>query len=564
MRFSRWDQEASTADSNAFLLGLALRHANEISDAQQREHLIACITRNDVLSLCDLDFAYTTLSPSDSLHTRQIGAFFSKRADLDLGVNRREAAERKFIDAEELCRQTNTVFRKRARGEFLFSPRVESVLFRAQRKVAFILGDVPNLSDLQFRFGPGATTQVPKRTASTRRKLGEVYACSEDFVEFLPEFLGEFPHWTAMQTGDGPKTPVEIHDGRLVFVPKTAKVDRAVVVEPMLNSMFQLGVGDHIARRLRRVGIDIRDQSRNQRLAREGSLTGALATLDLSSASDTVARELVYELLPVDWALFLEKGRTSHVVYQDYRFYVEKFSSMGNGYTFPLETLIFYALAAACCEEGELGVVSVYGDDIIVPSSRYDLLSEVLTATGFLLNSKKSFATGPFRESCGKDYHSGFDIRPCYIKTALAPRDLFRLHNFYMRTGYSELAAVVLTAIPPQLMLWGPDGFGDGHLIGGPPLRPCNRDKGWCGYVFDTYTFRNVTDFTVGRGDSVLPVYSTYAKSVSEMTAVLSGGNLSIKVRETDPLIWRKGNLGVTTPGKKGYNRISIYTLRDS
>ena len=88
---------------------------------------------------------------------------------------------------------------------------------------------------------------------------------------------------------------------------------------------------------------------------------------------------------------------------------------MGNGFTFPLETLIFWALTASACE-GDVDSVSVYGDDIICPRERADDVIDTLTMCGFKINLEKSFVEGPFRESCGCDYYKGIDIRPFYKK----------------------------------------------------------------------------------------------------------------------------------------------------
>lgn len=566
MLFTSWISKIGSSKTNSLLSGLALRHLALVEDEREREHLSASITSNDVSSLCNYSPPYDKLSPSDSYHLRQVTAFFGKRDDVDLGTDRRDAAIRTFIETEELCRKTNEIFKKRARGEFLFSPRVESILFRAQRKVAFILGDLPEISALKLRFGPGATTQVSKRTASPRAKLGQEYACSEDFADILKDVLEEMPSWLPEGDLDVVRVPVQIHDGRLVFVPKTAKTDRSIVIEPSLNQMVQLGIGEHIARRLCRVGIDIRDQRPNQVAAREGSLTGALATLDLSSASDTISTELVHELLPVDWFLFLNRARTSHVEFEGYRFVLEKFSANGNGFTFPLETLLFYAIVCASVEEDDESKVLAYGDDLIVPSKYFDEVCNTLHCLGFLVNRKKSFGSGPFRESCGKDYHSGVDIRPCYIKTALSCKDLFRLYNYYSRRGLEEFALHVLELIPKHLVLWGPDGYGDGHLIGGPPPRPKGRDKGWGGYVFDTYTLRSVKSFKTYKNDRVFPCYSIYLQESipwwePSIAKIPLSGDLD-KVLDRALLEYHKdGNWGLSVPGSKGYKRISIYTF---
>lgn len=586
MRFTRWDQTANKVQTHAIIKELALFHAHRIGDVEAKERLVELVSTDDYLGLCDFELDYASVSVWDAINIRQVCAFFSKRADIEIdGVSKLRTGVVKFIEAEQLCRQTNDIIRLWRVGDFSFPSGVESKLLRAQQKIATILGGVPKLSAIKPRFGPGATTQIPKRIASARRKLSMVHACSEDLFPVLKDCLEELQSWLdyvgvpqegkveflpplmdfvtfgsqlsvingysdedpreydtylyesfetyrrlylelcekhglqPSRSGDLLKVtkcsvPVEIHPGKLAFVPKSAKTFRAVVVEPSLNSMFQLGIGDYMAARLRRFGVDISDQSLNQRLAREGSLSGALATLDLSSASDTIALELVYMLLPVDWALFLAKFRTGKISYEGVDIRLEKFSSMGNGFTFPLETLIFYALACACANENDVLNVNAYGDDIIVPTYCYGELCELLRCVGFITNKSKSFADGPFRESCGADYLSGIDIRPSYIKDALSGFDLFRLHNQYARRGEVDAANLVLTFLDPTLQRWGPDGYGDGHLIskssGHREGSSYKRDLGWSGYTFETYTFKARRDFTVLPGDSVYPSYCTY------------------------------------------------------
>jgi len=101
--------------------------------------------------------------------------------------------------------------------------------------------------------------------------------------------------------------------------------------------------------------------------------------------------------------------------------FYEKFASMGNGFTFELETLIFWSLcvATAAYYQEDASKVSVYGDDIIVPANIALACIEVLDFCGFKTNKEKSFVFGPFRESCGKDYFEGFPVRPFYLKEAV-------------------------------------------------------------------------------------------------------------------------------------------------
>lgn len=575
MRYTRWDEQARTESTNEIVNELASWHLSEISECQQGLVIAGLLSRGDLFSLCNFELDYSQLTPHEAYHCRQVLAFYQKRADIDIGSDRRAVAVEKFKESEELCSRTNEIFRLWASGKFSFCQDVESVFHRAQRKISRILGDVPSLSDVKVRFGPGATTQVTKRMASVRRKLSQKFACSEDFLWASKRSLEEMPGWVPF-TGDSDSALValEIHDCELNFVPKTAKTDRAIAVEPMLNSMFQLGIGSYMADRLRRFGVDIRDQTRNQILARSGSITGALATLDLSSASDTVATELVYHLLPVDWALLLSSYRSAKCKTDWGTLKLQKFSSMGNGFTFPLETLIFYALSVSCVEVDQEDSVSVYGDDIIVPVGAYALLSRVLHAAGFILNPSKSFSTGSFRESCGKDYLSGTDIRPCYIKDALTCSDLFVLHNYYVRRGLQVPASLLLKYLDPELQLWGPDGYGDGHLLGDWLPRPHKRSHGWAGYTFDTFSYKSRKDFSSFTTDYVLPSYSIYVNPAEpgfpddcpidpkfERINANFGRRAAFHNVARPSKVDRPLGFGVVLPGTKGYKRLSVYVL---
>jgi len=570
----RWDEQYSSKGSTEIARRIALWHLSEVSLAsKQFLDIYGFIESMDFKALCHYELDYCELTPSDAYNLRQVLALFSKRQDLDIGCDKREVALVKFREAEQLCLETNRIFKSWTRGDLTFTSRVESVFHSAQRKISRILGNLPSLSELNLRFGPGATTTVVKRMASARRKLGEAFTCSEELLSIASAVLEEMPAWVPFEKeSESVLVALEVHPCKLSFVPKSAKTDRAIAVEPMLNTMCQLGIGDYIASRLRREGIDIKDQSRNQNAARLGSLTGELATLDLSSASDTVAIELVYHLLPIDWFLFLSKLRTGKCDVEGKVEVLQKFSSMGNGFTFPLETLLFYALAVSCVRSEDVKLVSVYGDDIIIPTYAYPLLNEVLTAAGFLLNASKSFASGPFRESCGKDYLSGIDIRPYYCKGPFLIADLFTFHNYYVRRGLDEAALIVLEYIPKSLRKYGPDGYGDGHLLGDFVPIPYNRHLGWSGYTFQTFSFKARRSLVKSRGDAVFPLYAIYAQpprlgipgmepSTLERIGANYGRRAAFHNVAKSSVTHRKGELSVVTPGVQGYKVLSIYVL---
>jgi hypothetical protein len=429
----------------------------------------------------------------------QIRALFSKNADLELGYDPLKAAVEASIKAELQCRGVNRYF-----GSLCPFGGVVTVVSRARRKIAEVLGPVPALERLKPRFGPGASTTIKRSEACWEGKLQAPIVCSEDLLPYVHSFLPETASWTWRHALDlrpfplhedgstvGGNVPVVVDVGKLIFVEKNAKTHRPICVEPLLNGFWQLGVGDYIKDRLRvRAHQDLTDQSRNQRLAREGSVTGKLATIDLSSASDTLAFSVVFDLLPEPWVDLLSKLRTGIMSYSGQEYELEKFSSMGNGFTFELETLIFWSLAQASTEVlGEdTNKVSIYGDDIIVPSRVCDLLVAALTWCGFNVNTEKSFWEGPFRESCGADWLLGDDVRPIFKKDRLSYQWLFTFHNWAIRNGEISLARIARGFIPKEWTMFGPDGYGDGHLLGSYELiKPrAARRAGWEAGYFHT------------------------------------------------------------------------------
>jgi len=241
-----------------------------------------------------------------------------------------------------------------------------------------------------------------------------------------------------------------VNYNKVTFVPKTAQTHRAIAIEPLMNIFLQLGVGDLLSNRLKTFGLNLFSQERNQNLARLGSCWNGRwqdcpVTLDLSMASDTLCIELVKALLPEEWFDHLSDIRSPIGVYGSEVIHWAKFSSMGNGFTFPLESMIFYALSLASCRHFgyDKSSLAVYGDDIICPRGVALFLVEVLKYSGFSLNDSKSYILGPFRESCGTDWFLGTDVRPFFLKRELKnARDLIFLLNSLLSSdchyfGYS-------------------------------------------------------------------------------------------------------------------------------
>jgi len=340
------------------------------------------------------------------------------------GRIRRDKAITKMLLSEVSCKRLND------NGIPEFTNK-SSIVFRAQQLVANVLGTVDDVYSAMgdhLAFTSGATV--------CRRKIyGDPYYkydVTRPLKVSLPAFRvakllsNTTPLWREQKW--------EICDGNVVFtVPKACDIDRAACKEPAGNQLIQSNVGSYIRKRLKLFGVDLNDQSLNQRLAREGSVTGALATLDLKSASDSISQRCVFELLAPSWVDLLDKLRSPYGLLPDgKRVKWEKHSTMGNGYTFELESLIFWALTKATVESemntvcqypSRAPIVSVYGDDIICPSLHYDVVVQTLNAFGFTVNEKKSFSTGPFRESCGGHYYRGINVKPFYIRAPLDSPD---------------------------------------------------------------------------------------------------------------------------------------------
>jgi hypothetical protein len=168
----------------------------------------------------------------------------------------------------------------------------------------------------------------------------------------------------------------------------------------------------------------------NQELARV-AVQQNLATIDLSSASDSITRQLVINLLPFEWWSLLDDLRVKTTIVNGQIHELEMFSTMGNGFTFELESLLFYAVTRVVCwRSGVKGRISVFGDDIIAPTAIVRRLKRVFDYLGFQMNPKKTHSTGYFRESCGKHYYRGFDVTPFYIRRAVSTLpDLISLLN---------------------------------------------------------------------------------------------------------------------------------------
>jgi hypothetical protein len=311
---------------------------------------------------------------------------------------------------------------------------VEGIISDARRKVIRILDRVDLTCD-KFPYkefiegcdwGPGATATLKSRDARLDKKILErPLSVTSRALPYMRSYISYDTSMGSARLGFQAESysplPCEfqvVEYDRFTTVPKNWKTRRSIAIQPTANLFLQKGIGRMIRNRLRRDGIDLDDQSRNQILASRAFKDG-YATIDLAKASDSVSSELVDLLLPPSWVIPMRDLRTRFTKIGDHMHHLNKFSAMGNGFTFELESLIFYSLLYATirCEARDFeSEIAVYGDDLIVHQKHFKRVVEVLNYCGFSINDDKSFSEGHFFESCGKHYFGGFDVTPVFQK----------------------------------------------------------------------------------------------------------------------------------------------------
>jgi hypothetical protein len=430
--------------------------------------------------LLDLSVSAEQYSCVDDFRRAYAASMLLSKADfLKLDRDRVSVAMEKFEKFELSCKLTNSRFRMLHLDPLFSGPNVW-LLNATKRKIASILGDfVPDEMFEYANWGPGVTLMIKGERATSVNKFQYETGITRDLYSLFSRFdFDRYPIWQD-HLGNLPGYPTFEVGSNTVTVPKDAKTDRVISVEPGINLWFQKGIGQMIRHRLRSKGVNLNDQSRNQHLARI-ALKRELATVDFSSASDSISLELVRELIPPDWFEWMDTLRSHYGRIKDRVFKWEKFSSMGNGFTFELESLIFFAAANAVAEFQGLDTsdISAYGDDVIIPSTCFKLFSDYSYFLGFTVNESKSFFSGEFRESCGSYYLSGVDVKPIFLKKRLTTLEtVFKFGNAVRRLSHrmcnymfcdSNLRTAfdsITKLVPSRLRLRIPDGYGDGGFI---------------------------------------------------------------------------------------------------
>jgi hypothetical protein len=343
-----------------------------------------------------------------------------RKCDLPSTIDREAAAVATFELCEHQCATTNSRLR-RYLPEHLFIEEPDLPVYdfinRWRKNVIKLMGNLPD--SLLPRFSGGATyadTGLLKTIPDKMSSTPTIYSATTCLLPLWGE-----TSWarSLVKTRPWQSRPRQVRGNIFFTVPKDGTKFRGCAKEASIAVTYQLDVGRLLKDRLLTIGIDLlRGQPMHQAAAKLASADGSLATIDMSNASDTVSRVLVQLLVRGDWHELLCSLRATHTRVNGRWHRLEKFSSMGNGFTFELETVIFATLARTVIadEGGDPDSVMCYGDDLIVPTQYYKSVIAGLRLFGFTPNSRKTFAEGPFRESCGGDFWDGKPVRAHYLE----------------------------------------------------------------------------------------------------------------------------------------------------
>lgn len=319
----------------------------------------------------------------------------------------------------------------------------ERIFLRARGLILSVLGPDCQLEDvfLRAKHSSGSSLGVPYSDTSPEAKFTFPITLTSRVKPLMKEYLAYdtnirealFKHQgTSIQ-----KWYTVVEGSRATTVDKTDDKRRFICVEPTGNMFLQQGLMQMMYERLASFGIvlpEVPDQHRVK--AKESSISCREATIDWSSASDCVSIEVLRWLLPPAWFQMVWDLRCDVTLIEGEPVTLNMISSMGNATTFPLETLVFWSLGMATVmsadprnnalfpEWKDSRLVSVFGDDCIIPTQYASSFIEVCECVGFIINEEKSFysPTFQFRESCGGDYLAGFDVRPFFLKAPTSNR----------------------------------------------------------------------------------------------------------------------------------------------
>lgn len=413
------------------------------------------------------------------------------------------------VDAWKACCLTNHELRNPDND-----PELEATLFGVARVLSRLMGRRRPTNDHQG-FGPGRNDVCHGKHVGRLHKYSARLTSTPENVPRLREVLKASPLWErAIRTatrqwhtnpahvGPPPATDpfwglkplviAHVPGNVMLLVNKDETTRRVIRYEPSGNLVVQRIWGRFFSQVLQyNCGICLeKSQPIHKFLALSSSRTSNYSTIDLKSASAHIATNLCREVLPDDVFHALDSCRSQSTLWHECLDFDNDtgFCSMGNGFTFEFQTLLYYAVAQYCLESADdvcgpvCSTARVFGDDVIIASAESDAFRWAITRLGFVVNSSKTF-TEPhgFRESCGCDAYCGVDVTPPYLRkwpTTVSELLPFvnRLHSWITKMGlqghpvgdevraaHADLTSIIDVASNTGVPR-GPADMGDGHI----------------------------------------------------------------------------------------------------
>jgi hypothetical protein len=319
------------------------------------------------------------------------------------------------------------------------------VMFQVARQIVGSVVYRIDWSSIVPSHGPGAV--YPPRKPSEKGNFRTIYPTIDEHYPFYDYFRGIPMMWDVTEARSSSILIGGPIEARLVAVPKDSRGPRLICVHPSEAIWIQQGCRRLLERAIldsheTHGRINFHDQSVNGRMALESSISRKFVTLDLKEASDCISKSLVLYLFGRYAYDKLSCSRASRVRLLDNRVIeLNKWAPMGNALTFPVQSLMFFALVRAGIYT-HYGIncrdVYVFGDDILYPMEFHEGVLKSLVQSGLKPNPGKTFRMGFFRESCGVDAYKGINVTPVRLKRT-------DVHTVSGATSLSKLALLLAT-----------------------------------------------------------------------------------------------------------------------
>ena len=344
---------------------------------------------------------------------------------------------------------------------------VQSVLYRFRtKKVKHEKKDHYGFLPYHPSHGPGAVTTDKDRWQHLYSTIETVFPYSDWYS--LCQNRDHLSYYDSLEEHD-------IIKAKLIAVPKDSRGPRLICVHPAEAIWVQQAVRRELERSISlfrsspgpwpKGRIQFDDQTSNGSIALCSSRSRRYATIDMKEASDRISEPLVQILFGSKYKYFGCCRAQKFVIpkygsHKDYTEDLHSYAPMGNATTFPVQSLVFWAICVASLQRQgfhQPGAVFVFGDDIIIPSECAEEVINDLESFGLLVNRTKSFWRGAFRESCGVDAFNGVNVTPVRWKTTVDAEylvDLQSLSDIAMRlrkAGYEEAAVTTYQTLRRRL-----------------------------------------------------------------------------------------------------------------